>query len=305
MRKNNKFKRHLVFSVLLILSLIFLGGVGEAAKFQLEVKVSKANVRAKPNLGSAVITQVSRGLKLESEKQIGNWFKVKIVPKKGKRKVTGYIHQSTVNVLVDLKDVSVGARARKEEIGAEERGITGKGIKAGVNWAGLGGGDVRDTNWKMGFSLGGFLIYRINDLISIQPEILVTQKKATSKKDVEGGTWTYKVDVWYLEIPVLVKVAIPIESRIKPSVFGGPAVALKLSGKGKSEFTEGVVDRVVGGLESYDFGIILGAGAEFTLGFFPKGKFSADIRYNLGLTEINTDKDIKTRVISFMLGYTF
>lgn len=307
MRKNDKFKRHLVFSVLLILSLVFLGGVGEAAKFQLEVKVSKANVRSTPTLKGQVITQVTRGTKLNSDAQIGNWFSIRIAPQKGKRKVTGYIHQSTVNVLVDLKEAAEKKRARAVDAVPRERGITGKGIKAGVNWTGLGGGDVRDTNWKMGFSLGGFLIYRINDLISIQPEILVTQKKATSTKDVEGGTWTYKVDVWYLEIPVLVKVAIPIESRIKPSVFGGPAVALKLSGKGESEFTKGVKkkDRVVGGLESYDFGIILGAGAEFTLGFFPKGKFSADIRYNLGLTEINTEKDMKTRVISFMLGCSF
>lgn len=305
MRKNDKLKRGLVFSVLLILSLIFLVGIGEAAKFRLEVKVSRANVRSKPTLESPVIAQVSRGTKLDSDAQIGNWFSIRIAPQKGKRKVIGYIHQSTVNILVDLREVSAEAKARRKEIGAEERGITGKGLKLGLNLTSLGGGDVKSTDSKMGFSVGGFLTYRINKLIAVQPEVLITQKKANSEKDVEGGTWKYKLDLWYLEIPVLVKVAIPVKSSLNPSVFGGPAIALKLSGKGKNEFTEGVVDKVVGGLESYDFGIILGAGVEFTLGFFQKGKFSADVRYNLGLTKINTEKDIKTRAFTFMLGYIF
>lgn len=305
MIRGKKFKRQTVFSALLILSLVFLVGVGEAARFQLEVKVRRANVRSKPTLGSPVIAQVSRGTKLDSEEQIGNWFKIRVIPKKGKREVIGYIHQSTVNVLVDLRGVSAEAKARRKEIGAEERGITGKGIKLGLNLAGLGGGDVRDTNWKTGFSVGGFLTYRINNLIAIQPEVLLTKKKANSEKDVEGGTWKYKVDLWYLEIPVLVKVALPIKSSLNPSVIAGPSIALKLSGKGKSEFTEGVVDKSVGGFESYDFGIIFGADVEFTLGFFKQGKFSADVRYNLGLVKINTEKDIKTRAITFMLGYRF
>jgi len=304
-RKNDKFIRQTVFTALLILSLVFLVGVGEAAKFRLEVKVSRANVRSKPTLKSPVITQVLRGTRLDSEEQVGNWFKIKITPQKGRRKVIGYIHQSTVNILVDLRDVSVKARARKREIGAEERGIIGKGVKVGVNLTGLGGGDVRDTDWKTGFSVGGFLTYRINNLITIQPEVLLTKKKANSKKDVEGGDWTYKLDLWYLEIPVLVKVAIPIKSSLNPSVFGGPCLALKISGKAKSEFTEGVVDKVVGGLESYDFGFTLGADVEFTLGFFKRGKFSADVRYNLGLMKINTEKDIKTKAFTLMLGYNF
>lgn len=305
MRKNDKLKRQTVFSVLLILSLVFLVGIGEAAKFKLEVKVSRANVRAKPTLESPVIAQVSRGTKLDSDAQIGNWFSIRIAPQKGKRKVTGYIHQSTVNMLVDLSDVSAEAKAKEKEIGAEERGITGKGVKLGLNLTSLGGGDVKSADSKMGFAVGGFLTYRINKLIAVQPEVLLTQKKANSEKDVEGGTWKYKLDLWYLEIPVLVKFAIPVESSLNPSVFGGPVVALKLSGKGKSEFTEGVADKVVGGLESYDFGVILGAGVEFTLGFFQKGKFTADVRYNLGLTKINTEKDIKTRAFTFMLGYIF
>lgn len=305
MIRKDKLKGYLLFMLLLIFSLVFLAGAGEAAKFKLEVKTSKANVRAKPTLEGSVIAQVSRGTVLESEKQIGNWFKIKIAPQKGKRKVTGYIHQSTVTVLVDLREVSAEAKARKIEIGAKERGITRKGVKAGVNLTYLDGGDVKSTDSKIGFSVGGFLTYRINKLIAVQPEVLITQKKANSEKDVNWGTWKYKLDLWYLEIPVLVKVAIPVKSSLNPSVFGGPAFALKLSGKGKSEFTEGVWDRVVGGLESYDFGVIFGADVEFTLGFFQKGKFTADVRYNLGLTKINTEKDIKTRAFTFMLGYIF
>ncbi len=305
MRKNDKFKKNLVFSVLLILSLVFLVSFSEAARFKLEVKVSKANVRSKPSLQGAVIAQVSRGTKLDSDAQIGDWFSIRIAPQKGKKKVIGYVHQSTVNVLVDLSDVSAEAKARREEIGAEERGITAKGVKLGLNLHTLGGGDVQSTDSKMGFSVGGFLTYRINKLIAVQPEVLITQKRANSEKDVEGGKWTYKLDLWYLEVPVLVKVALPVQSNLNPSVFAGPVVALKLSGKGDSEFTEGVVDKVVGGLESYDFGVIFGAGVEFTLGFFQKGKFTADVRYNLGLTKINTEKDIKTRAFTFMLGYIF
>jgi len=305
MIKNNEFKRQAVLSVLLILSLVLLVGIGEAAKFKLEVKVKKANIRKGPSLHSPVISQASQGTILESEKQVGDWFRIKVIPQKGKKAVTGYIHQSTVEVIVDLREAAEMEEARAEGAAVRERGIIAKGFKLGASMSYLGGGDVKDTDSKLGFSVGGFLTYRIHDLISIQPEVLLTQKKANSTSDLEGGTWTYKLDLIYLEIPVLVKVDVPVRSSIKPSVFAGPAVALKLSGKAKSEFTEGVVDRVVGGLESFDFGIIFGAGAEFRLGFFKRGKFSADIRYNLGLTKINTEKDIKTRAITLMLGYIF
>lgn len=93
-----KAKRGFVFFACLII-LLLLPESSEAGKLKVKVVVDKANVRLKPDIGSMVVETVTLGTILESEEQVGEWFKVSLPPDERGYIVTGYIHSSTVEIV--------------------------------------------------------------------------------------------------------------------------------------------------------------------------------------------------------------
>ena len=183
------------------------------------------------------------------------------------------------------------------------QGITG-GLKAGMNIANLHGDDVEGFGYesKMGFCAGGFITFKVANIVAIQPEVLYTQKGTKWEEVFMGGTWNINLN--YLEIPVLFKVIMPIQGMIKPHLFVGPYFAYNLTAKwkivynGQSEEID--VDEEI---KDGDFGAVFGGGIDFGL---PAGKIVFDARYSLGLTTIDEEgSDVKNNVFSFMLGYAF
>lgn len=187
-------------------------------------------------------------------------------------------------------------------------GITGKGVKIGLNIASLHGDDVEDLEEaideslksKLGVCFGAFLTYSINEIFAVQPEVLFTQKGAKAHDE----DWELGFNLSYFEIPVLAKIIIPTKGNIKPSLFAGPAIALKLSGNSRvkwdgEEDEENIEDGT-------DFGLIFGGGVDFGVG---QGKLMIDIRYTLGLSQIGEidgeDLEMKNGLFSIMLGFSF
>ncbi len=175
------------------------------------------------------------------------------------------------------------------------------GVKGGVNLAKLGGSDAGSTESKAGFVAGGFVEFMLGNMFAIQPEVLYSQKGA--KESIGGDEVKLKVD--YVEVPLLLKLNIPIEgSKVHPSVYAGPAVAFKASCKlaadiGGVSASESCDDA---GLEikSTDFGLAFGGGVSFDVGGAEVG---VDVRYTLGLSSIDDfsdPDDIKNQVISIM-----
>jgi len=192
------------------------------------------------------------------------------------------------------------------------------GLKIGLNMANIHGKDVKEFeqvvggNWesKLVFCGGGYITLTLTEMIAIQAEVLYTQKGAKYDMTWYDETYSAKFNFSYLEIPVLAKILIPTQSSFKPSLFAGPALALKLSGKAKSEYAGESYEEDVEAMKGTDFGFILGAGIDFGLGGVIKGKITVDVRYNLGLTTISKkvegeSTDIKNGVFSFMIGYSF
>ncbi len=179
------------------------------------------------------------------------------------------------------------------------------GVKGGVNIADIGGKDadsLGSTKTKLGFVAGVFAEFMIGDMFAIQPEVLYSQKGI--KEDVATGPAAkFKLD--YVEVPVLFKVNIPIEgSKVRPSVYAGPAVAFKASCKVSG--SSGGVDANVNcddpsidvPVKSMDYGVAFGGGIAFDVGGAEVG---VDVRYTLGLSKVSDDPDpfdIKNRVIS-------
>jgi len=183
------------------------------------------------------------------------------------------------------------------------QGLTA-GLKAGMNIANIHGDNVEDV-WdsKIGICAGGFITCSLSDLFAIQPELLFTMKG--SKAEEAGMKITMKLN--YLEIPVLAKVTIPTPGTVKPSLFVGPSLAIKLSGRAKVESAGESEEADIEDLKSTDFGLVFGGGVDFALGM---GKLTVDARYTLGLTttrepEDGEEVDVKNGVISIMVGYFF
>ena len=211
------------------------------------------------------------------------------------------------------------------------QGITAKGIKGGLNLANWTGDDADfdfdggygNKKMRTGFVFGGFITYEMNEMFSLQPELLFTMKGAKYEDEYteEEDNYEYyekteiSMNCNYLEIPVLAKLKIPMEGNIKPNVFLGPALSIALSTTYDVDFEykeyedgqlvdeeSGSVDADIEFIKDVDFGLVFGAGVDF-------GKITVDARYNMGLSSIaDEDEDdvkIKNSVISIMLGYAF
>jgi hypothetical protein len=189
------------------------------------------------------------------------------------------------------------------------------GIKIGLNLANLTGDAMADLDdylgenikSKLGFCLGGFVTYHINEMFAVQPEVLITMKGARYKEEIRGEILKVWINLTYLEIPVLAKITLPTLGIVKPSLYAGPALAIKLSGKVKAE-SEGVTVEVdVEDMKGIDLGLVIGAGIDWGKSVFGVGKLAVDLRYTLGLSTISEfeNDDVKNGAFSLMVGLSF
>ncbi|GAH00873.1 unnamed protein product, partial [marine sediment metagenome] len=129
------------------------------------------------------------------------------------------------------------------------------------------------------------------------------------EEEILGDTLKIWIKLDYLEIPVLAKIIVPTPGGVKPCLFAGPVLALKLSGKMKAEYAGESVEEDIEDedMKSTDFGLVIGAGLDFGLGVSGMGKLTVDIRYSLGLSTISTFEgdDVKNGVFSLMVGFSF
>lgn len=169
------------------------------------------------------------------------------------------------------------------------------GVRAGVNFANLAIDNV-ETNVNTGFKVGLYYTYMIqNSQIAIQPELLFSQKGA--KKDL--GSVTEKVNINYLEIPVLVKYMFNTVGNIRPEIYIGPYLGIKVGGQVKLKNKKASLSKDLQNVESADFGFIFGAGISFN-------KYNVGLRYSLGVSDIDaTNTEASNRVFSIVVGYNF
>ncbi len=188
------------------------------------------------------------------------------------------------------------------------------GLKAGVNLADINGADVGalesffGSSWKskVGFCGGGFVIFPLSKGMAIQAEALYTQKgaKMSGTIDVGAGPEPFKL-YWntdYMEIPVLFRYAFGTAGNLKPFLYAGPSLGIKVSAKLKVEAQGISEEENIEAFRSTDFGLVFGGGVDI-------GKIAVDLRYTLGLTKLLASEgetaDIKNGVFSLMVGYSF
>jgi hypothetical protein len=175
------------------------------------------------------------------------------------------------------------------------------GVRAGVDFMKIGGEDAADdNNRRTGFLIGGFVLVDAG-LIAVQPELMYIQKGASQERTLpDGTTVTRTIKLDYIEVPVLVKLQVPLEEGITPSVFAGPTLGLNVTAV--QEF-EPEIDRffesgdISDGVSGTDFGLALGGGIDIDS---PVATLMGDIRYGLGLTSVD-DGDASVQNRGFMI----
>jgi len=210
------------------------------------------------------------------------------------------------------------------------------GAKVGLNISSLRGNyptEIDETKSKIGFHIGGFAEYSINDKFSLQPELLISTQGGSSENiEYYGGgsyyeSFTQTPKLTYLNLPLMLKYKV-LE---KLNVEFGPQIGYLISAKSKWEYVDStdpsenetlVVDMlndgtyIFGGtifqykskVNRLDFGINLGASYDITKKLFVQA------RYNLGLSVLdknstagtNTNSwDLKNSVFQISTGYRF
>lgn len=152
------------------------------------------------------------------------------------------------------------------------------GLKGGLNFANINTNSVGAAyNSRTGYHAGAFVNIKLTKL-AIQPEVIYSVQGA----DASGGNF----ELGYINIPILLKFYLVGGLNLQ----AGPQFGFL------SSATSGGVD-VKNLVESSETSVALGAG-------FDISKFVIDVRYNLGLSDVDkTSDEAKNQVFQLSLGY--
>lgn len=134
------------------------------------------------------------------------------------------------------------------------------------------------TNSALGFTGGIYAEFPLSSYISIQPEVLYSQKSTEESDEFFDGN--NQTTFSYLEVPVLLRLNIPLEGSVSPFITAGPYVGYLLDAK--DEFN-GETEDISEYIEDLNYGFMIGGGIQF-------GNFSLDVRYDIGLANIFKDE---------------
>lgn len=179
------------------------------------------------------------------------------------------------------------------------------GVKAGANFANLGGSDAPDnTSTRTAFEGGLFVGSHVNDQFGFRVEGLWVMKGASYDQEVTPGNTvkvTSKLD--YIEFPLLFVYDLKNSESMAFNLFAGPTLGFNIKAKAEPDGGDSV--DIKDSVNSFEFGAAIGAGLEKKMA---SGKaLTLDVRYSLGATSVAKDVDgksvdIKNHGIGLMVG---
>lgn len=94
---------------------------------------------------------------------------------------------------------------------AQEKPKVYYGIRTGLNFCSFTAGtDATDNDVKLGFAIGPYLRFPLNDWISLQPEFLFSSKggvyrsrRLPTPMDSQDVSYLYRVNLNYIDVPLL------------------------------------------------------------------------------------------------------
>ncbi|HEY3403734.1 MAG TPA: porin family protein [Ohtaekwangia sp.] len=164
-------------------------------------------------------------------------------------------------------------------IGAAHAQPVNIGIKGGLNVFNIKGDNDESFDPRTSFHLGLLGHIHLAEDFALQPEVVYSSQGAKYGDDL-------KLQLDYINIPILFQYMFDNGFRLQAGPQAGILVGAKADG-------EDVKD----GFETLDLG--LGIGASYVN---PATSFGVDVRYNLGLSNINDNDDVDSFNRGFQLG---
>jgi hypothetical protein len=185
-----------------------------------------------------------------------------------------------------------------------QRSPDGRGaltVYAGYTWATLKGDSVPGPTHRFGVIAGASVTWQLAGRFAFQPELQFVQKGDDQVSTYQGGTYTTRIRLNYVEVPLLVRVSGDAIRGITPYVVGGPQFAFKAGcGVDVTGLPGSYTCDDLPAVESSDWGVVVGGGADFTVA----GRaLTLSARYDRGLKDAFADNEAKTETVVVMLGW--
>lgn len=136
---------------------------------------------------------------------------------------------------------------------------------------------------KVSYQVGAFHIIDVSKRIDFQPELLFSLQGLDYSKDYLYDDITYKINISYLRLPLLVKYKTSLKENRYPGIFAGPYVSCKLSAMRVKEVEGQREESKMTNVKDSDFGIV--AGYSFGYGL-PSGRLVIDFRSSYSLVNM-------------------
>ncbi|MDR2814734.1 MAG: PorT family protein [Prevotellaceae bacterium] len=192
------------------------------------------------------------------------------------------------------------------------------GARAGLNFDSQKqsrSNESETSDSKLGFHLGVVADIPLANLASslpswfyFQPGLYFTTKGGKESSSWQGMSSTSTASLYYLELPLRASVKYPLAGSFCVRAHVGPSVGFAVSGKSKTELTQGGKTQSNEGdyfenddVSRFHFGLDFGAGVEYK-------QLHLGVGYDLGLSNMYTgdgDLSIKNRTLGVSLGYNF
>lgn len=205
--------------------------------------------------------------------------------------------------------LAIGSSAfAQEQRTSDESTFTPKfGIKGGINFSNLYVSNVQNENLKVGLNAGVFAKLPVFKGLSIQPELLYSNKGAKDTyNNFAQGSGEYRFNLNYIETPLL------MVFNLTPnfSLSGGGYAAYLVSANVKDLHSDGTITGVqdlnADNFNRVDYGLVGGLGVDI-------GYVTLGARYNYGLKNIGQSgslsgdltKNSKNSVATLFIGFAF
>lgn len=190
-------------------------------------------------------------------------------------------------------------------------------MKGGMNLVDVFGDDVEASDTRPRLAGGvGFDMFGVGPF-TLAPEVYYAQKGAENFQGALATGDAAEISLAYVEVPVLVRLAIPVGGgRFQPYLAGGPVFGWQLDCQVRADEAGAEEDcgQLLGGqdqledtLRDFEQGIMIGGGFAFEV-IRGIGAVTLDARYARGLTRLSEAEDgpeIQNRALSVLLGYRF
>lgn len=162
------------------------------------------------------------------------------------------------------------------------------GIKGGVNLTNIYTENSTKPDDKVGFNAGFLGHIHLSRELALQPEIVYSLQGAQYTNSLGITT---KRNLGYINVPVLLQYMFDNGFRLQ----AGPQVGFLVNAKDKS--SNGNSEDIKNSFKPLDFGLSAGIGY-----VHPATGFGVDLRYNLGLSNINENSTVKSSNRGGQLG---